>query len=61
MPDSENLYQLEIQRRDNPVITLSIRRYDDGPLWGKRYLGLGRWALDAGVISFIVECWWIRA
>jgi hypothetical protein len=34
--------------------------YDDGPTYGKRKLGPGRWAFDFGRHSLIIEWWWLH-
>lgn len=61
MTDSVDLLALDLGTWGTmPLLTFSIRRYTE-PLWGRRYLGPGRWSLDLGRTSFILELWFIRS
>lgn len=42
------------------LLTITVTKYQDKPFYGRRKLGVGRWAFDMGVWSLIIECWWIR-
>lgn len=57
--NSYNLLSVNVEYREHLLLTTSIRRYAE-PLWGRRSLGTGRWSLDLGKTSFILELWFIR-
>jgi len=46
-----------IKRTDIAAITF-VRYYE--PMWGTRRLGPGRYALDMGRNTIIVDLWWLR-
>jgi hypothetical protein len=45
--------------KSTEYFSFSVHVHEE-PLWGIRYMGPGRYALDLYKLTLRFECWWVR-